>query len=106
MAGVCDHSKFALKISRLIEDRPRLRYASSRLRLIAAVVAWMRRSVIQVGGCVTVRPPGFSAQLPRTNLLRICGTASVARHRVVVKIQINHSSLISFMIGFLRKEIL
>ena len=106
MASVCDHRKFVLEICRLIEDRPRLRYASSRLRLIAAIVAWMKRSVIRVSGCAMVWPPWFSAQFPRTNLPRICGTASVARHRVVVKIQINHSSLISFMIGFLRKEIL
>ena len=105
MASVCDHGKLVLKICRLIEDRPRLRSASSRLRSITAVVAWMKRSVIRVGGCATVWPPGFSAQFPRTNLLRICGTASTAHNRVVVKVQMNDGCLISFKIDFLRKEI-
>ena len=83
MAGVCDHGKLLLKICRLIEDRPRLRYASSRLRLIAAVVAWMKRSVIRVGGCVTVRPP----ELFRHNFREQIYCASVApRPRRVIRL--------------------
>ena len=87
------HGKFVPRISRLIEDRPRLRYASSRLPRVLESVARRKRSVLRVVGCVTLRQrrhdrqqsdcvsptrvaTDFSPQFSRTNLPWLIGPSS------------------------------